>query len=720
MSARFDYQRLIDWTDERIVSDSGRVIVAFLVLTGVFALGLGNVSTEAGTQQFATNLPAEEALNDVTREFSPTFSSDSGTTQLIQSGQNVLSKRGLLRMLEAQERIEGADGLRVSSTSSAASIVAQQLDPDATTTETQIRAVERATPTEIDRAVRRAAETNPQFTGLLSVDFNRESASASATIGVVTHELPAGISEGSGQGGSSPLTPIQQRVQRIVATVDGDIQVFGSGIIAEEFSSVIFDSLLIVVPAAVLFITVFLIIAYRDLLDLLLGITALGMTIVWTFGFMGLAGIPFSQMLIAVPPLLLAVGIDFGIHAINRYREERSRDLDIGESMRITTDQLSVAFAIVTMTTIIGFLSNLTSALVPIRDFGVVASIGIAFTFLIFGVFLPAAKVALDRNRDRIPIPTFSQRPLGSEESPLSAVLTGGVAIATRTPKLFLLGVVLLSVVSGAYATGISTSFSQEDFLPPEETPAYLEELPEPFRPNEYTVTGQLNYLEETFETTQGDSATVYVEGPMRRDYALEMIHRAGEDPPDSFVRDGRHAESSSIVTVIESRAASDPEFRRIVERNDRNDNGIPDDNLAVVYDYLLSSSSRSETLNYLTEDYSSARVVYTVQADASQSAITADARAVADRYRYTATATGQTVVFEAISAVILESAMTSLAVALAGASAFLVFVYWVIEGRASLGIVNVVPIVVTVSLVAGSMRLLGIPFNALTATILA
>ncbi|MDG5778948.1 MMPL family transporter, partial [Haloarculaceae archaeon H-GB1-1] len=714
-----DYQRYIDWADDKIVNSPERVILTFLVVTLVFSFGLGSISTSAGTSQFTTGLPAEEALQDVNREFSPSFSADTGSTQLIQSGQDVLDKRGLLRMLEVQERVEETDGLRVSSTSSAASMVAQQLDPQATTTDAQIRAVERATPTEIDAAVQRAAADNPRFTSLVSNDFNRESASASATIGLVTHELPAGIAEGSGQSGSSPLTPIQQRMQRVVDTVDGDVQVFGNGIIAAENSTVIFDSLLIVVPAAVLFITFFLIVAYRDLLDLLLGITSLVMAIIWTFGFMGLFGIPFSQMLIAVPPLLLAVGIDFGIHAINRYREERVLDKSVGESMRITTDQLIVAFAIVTGTTVIGFMSNFTSALGPVKDFGLVASIGITFTFFIFGVFLPAAKVWLDRNRERIPIPKFSQRPLGSEESALAPVLRTGVVIGKRAPMLFLVLVLVASAGSGMYATGVSTSFSQEDFLPPEEVPDVLEELPEPFAPSEYTVSAQLNFLDEKFESTQGDSATVYVEGPMRNDQALEMIHRAGEDPPDSFVRDGRHADASSIITVIESQAERDPEFRRIVERNDRNDNGIPDDNLAVVYDYLLSSPARSQALDYITADYSSARVVYTVQADASQGDITADTRAVADDYRYTATATGGTIVFDAVSGVILESAMTSLAVALAGASIFLVFVYWVLEDEPTLGIVNVLPIGVTVTALGGTMRYAGIPFNAITATIL-
>jgi predicted RND superfamily exporter protein len=47
-------------------------------------------------------------------------------------------------------------------------------------------------------------------------------------------------------------------------------------------------------------------------------------------------------------------------------------------------------------------------------------------------------------------------------------------------------------------------------------------------------------------------------------------------------------------------------------------------------------------------------------------------------------------------------------------------FIYWVLEGRASLGLANLVPIVVTVAFVAGSMRYLGFSLNAFTATVLA
>ncbi|WP_262180291.1 efflux RND transporter permease subunit [Haloarcula laminariae] len=715
-----NYQRYIDWADDRIVDDSRKVVLAFLVVTLVFSAGLGNISTNAGTQQFTTGLPAEEAFDQVNTEFSPAFSADTGSTQLIQEESNVLSRPAMLRMLRTQESLEEHDGLRVTSTSSAAAIVARELNANATTTEAQIRTVERATDSEIDAAVRRAAD-DPQFTALLSNDFNRKSASASATIGVVTHELPAGLSSGSGQGGTSPLTDIQRQAEFTVeATGQGSITVFGSGILADEFSNVVADSLILTVPAAILFILFFLAIAYRDLADMALGLGALFMAIVWTFGFMGLAGIPFSQMLIAVPPLLLAVGIDFGIHAVNRYREERDGGTDIGQSMRVTTDQLLVAFGIVTGTTVIGFLANLSSDLPPIRDFGYVAAVGIIFTFLIFGVFLPAAKVELDRLREEYPIPTFSQNPLGSEGSRLSGVLRGGVVIAERAPVAFLLVTLVVTAGAGVYATDISTSFSQDDFLPPEDNPDWIESLPEPFAPSEYTVTGTTNFLEERFTTTQGGGVTVYVEGPMRQDDALEQIYRAGDDPPESFVREDGRAKSSSIVTVVRDRAERDPQFRALVSRNDHNDNGVPDDDLGEIYDYLLSSSSRDAALNYITEDYRSARITYEVEADAGDGEVTSDARDVADRFRFEATATGSTVVFQAVSDVIFESAIVSLAIALSGTAVFLVFIYWVIEGRASLGLVNIVPVVVTVALLAGTMRYLGIPLNAITGTMLA
>jgi len=76
--------------------------------------------------------------------------------------------------------------------------------------------------------------------------------------------------------------------------------------------------------------------------------------------------------------------------------------------------------------------------------------------------------------------------------------------------------------------------------------------------------------------------------------------------------------------------------------------------------------------------------------------------------------------VFQSIAAIIFASALRSLVTALVATALFLALVYRVLVGRAVFGVINLLPIVVAVALLAGTMRLFGVPFNALTATVLA
>lgn len=223
---------------------------------------------------------------------------------------------------------------------------------------------------------------------------------------------------------------------------------------------------------------IFLVFSYRDPIDLLLGIVALAMALIWTFGFMGIAGIPFSQLLIAIPPLLLAVEIDFGIHAINRYREERVQGREIDETMGIATDQLLVAFFIVTGTTVFGFGSNIISNLQPTRQFGIVAAVGITFTFLIFEIFLPAAKVSADRLRDRYGLPEFGMSPLGEEGSVVGRALSVDVTAARKAPYAVLALALYVTVVGGFYATDIRSSSRTRTFCPRRTIPSTSRHCP--------------------------------------------------------------------------------------------------------------------------------------------------------------------------------------------------------------------------------------------------
>jgi predicted RND superfamily exporter protein len=711
-----EYQWLIDWVDDRITRQSKTVIVLFLVATGVFVTGLGAVETESGQEQFIEDLPSFNALEDVQRDFGASFSESTTTTTLVQDSRNVLSKPSLLRMLRALERIESTNGLRVTDTLSAAETVATTLDPEATTLDEQITAVERATPREIDRAVRRADERDPTVSTRLSDDFEYRETAATATEATVTHRAGPGQGEGGGGGPEPGGTYPPNRVERVEFVVDGtapDIEVLGTP------PDTIGDTLLIVLPGALFFITLFLIVAYRDPVDLVIGLVAIVMTLVWTFGFLGLAGIPFNVILVTVPPLLIAIGIDFGIHAVNRYREERVEGKDIDTSMRLTTNQVTVAFFIVMGTSAIGFLSNLVSAFPPTQDFGVAATAGILFTFLIFGVFVPAAKVWVDRLRERYPLPTVSNTPFGSESSPMGRLLSGGAVVARRAPLVFTLLILVATVGGGVYAADVDSGFDPDDFLPAAETPDYLQVLPEPFRPPaEYEYVQLDDFRDEKFQ--QDGQVLLYVRGNMERDSALVDLHRAGADPPENFRSEGRRAESQSVVTLIQTRAETDPEFRRVVRRNDADGDGIPDDNLPEVYDALAESAGDERVDQFLSDDRTSALVIYTVDANADNAVVTAEARDVADDFRADASPTGNAVIFDEALGLVLETVIDTLVLTFVGAIGFLLVIYWILEGKASLGVVNAIPIGITAVAVVASMRAFGIKFNAINGSILA
>lgn len=691
-----------------VVERPKQIVIICLALTILLVPGMTLLESEAGPDQFLDDVPEADALEEVNQEFEPAFDPDNPTTQLIQQDENVLDRGALLRLLETKDRIAERDHIQISEITSPASQIAQEIDQDAESAAEQYDLIESATTSELREATHAAAET-PGFGSLLADDFNPEEPRASAAIAVLTHEFPD----------ETDVTPIQREMETIAERSDGDFIVFGSGILDDEFETVIFDSLTIVIPAALGVILFLLAYAYRDPFDFLLGAIALIMTIIWTFGFTGYAGIPFSDILVAVPVLLLAIGIDFGIHSVNRYREERSMGATAQSAMRIGMGQLVVAFAVITGTTVIGFLANVTSDLGAIREFGIVAAIGIIFTLIIFAVFFPAAKVLVDDWRERYNLPQFTTRPLGSEGSYLGRALLVLSIPSRKAPHVFLLIVLILSLGAGVYGSGVDTTFDDEDFLPPEDEPGYITYLPGPVQPGEYTVTATIGFLEDTFETSEDDTVTIYLQTRMTDDQALRILDRAARDPPESFVVEDGAATGDSIIDVIEAYADEDPDFATLVGRSTL-DGWPPDRNLDQMYSELRRSDFADVTQEYLASDDRSTRVIFDVRTDATDEEITADARAVADRYRGDAIATGQIVVFQAVADTIFESAIRALGTALILSSIFLVVLFGLFVGRPSLGIVTLVPVVVAILGLTATMRALDIPFNALTATILA
>jgi uncharacterized protein len=116
---------------------------------------------------------------------------------------------------------------------------------------------------------------------------------------------------------------------------------------------------------------------------------------IWAFGVMAALNIPIYAVSTMIPVMLIAIGVAYGIYFynfLNQYytnNEEPSRF----EALRYTINKLWKPLAMAAFTTMIGFVSLLSSQVYPIKYFGIFTALGILVAFALALVFLPAAVI---------------------------------------------------------------------------------------------------------------------------------------------------------------------------------------------------------------------------------------------------------------------------------------------------------------------------------------
>ncbi|MBA7597294.1 hypothetical protein ES703_04296 [subsurface metagenome] len=137
--------------------------------------------------------------------------------------------------------------------------------------------------------------------------------------------------------------------------------------------------------ALFIFLVVFIVmvITFRSLLYAILAAVPLLAGMIWMLGIYPLLGLKLNAINIAVIPLVIGMGIDFGIHIVHRFRVEK--DL---ETVYLYTGK---AVFLSALTTIIGFGSlALIGSFPSIASIGVILFLGIATCLVATIVLLPA------------------------------------------------------------------------------------------------------------------------------------------------------------------------------------------------------------------------------------------------------------------------------------------------------------------------------------------
>jgi predicted RND superfamily exporter protein len=143
------------------------------------------------------------------------------------------------------------------------------------------------------------------------------------------------------------------------------------------------------------FIVLALYAAFRNGRSLAVAGGGLGLGALWSFGAMGYLGIPLNTVNLALVPLILGDGIDYGIHVVNSYLEGRNRGLDDEAAFAEAGLEAGVPLFIATVTTVSGLLLLLASPSPLMGQVGLVFALGVTVVFVLSLTFIPAALTVL-------------------------------------------------------------------------------------------------------------------------------------------------------------------------------------------------------------------------------------------------------------------------------------------------------------------------------------
>ncbi|MGA1793848.1 MAG: efflux RND transporter permease subunit [Thermoplasmatota archaeon] len=247
--------------------------------------------------------------------------------------------------------------------------------------------------------------------------------------------------------------------------------------------------------AAVILILIIVTIIFRSPKVLLLTFIGLGMLIVWLMGLSNLVGLNSSLTIdILVPVSILVLGVDYAIHSVHRYEEERVKEKDPRKALGLSVAGVGAALFLAMVTTVVAFGSNAISEIEEIIGFGVSASMAIISAFWIMGFFLPAAKMLWDNRGYRKGKLKESRGKDGK-----GSELLGKVVLGTARKKFILLPiVVLISLGAGYLAIQLDARLDAKDYFDPS---------------SDFVVS--LDKLEEHTGDEGGEPAIVYIEGDL-------------------------------------------------------------------------------------------------------------------------------------------------------------------------------------------------------------
>ncbi|MFO8051078.1 MAG: MMPL family transporter [Thermoplasmatota archaeon] len=515
------------------------------------------------------------------------------------------------------------------------------------------------------------------------------------------------------------------------------IRALPNAVVNEKITEASNESMRILLPLAMLFVFVILLLIYRSFFDMVLNLVALVFAIIWMYGFGSLMGYSSNPMITAVPVLLVGLGIDYGIHLTMRYREEIRKGKKVSEAIMGMSASVGMALLLATFTTVFAFLSNIASPVKLIMQFGVMAAVGILSSFMIMMFFVPSVKRLMDVRRARKGKALFRGIKEGQcdlcESEKASRRWTNRAILfltlkAEKHPITILFVVGLLTAGMFAAAMNSEVTFDVNDFLP--------EDLQE---------SKDLNYIMENFALAgSGETGIILVEGDIADPEVLEAMDRSMNITVNNgsgyILIEGERPKASFILYAMEDtyyqNFISEPDSPFVQEypmyfnlSTGLPQEGVEKEQVDKVMDAFYDGypSTASTVVHRENGTFTMAAIAFTIDTEDDSEAweLYDDLRRIDDpieemegRGVEDVSVTGSSILMAAIVRSINESQITSLILTMVVSFIVLTIIFFIEERSLVLGGVAVLPVAFCVIWIVGTMYIVGIPLNVMTITI--
>ncbi|MFW5953385.1 MAG: efflux RND transporter permease subunit [Candidatus Natronoplasma sp.] len=505
------------------------------------------------------------------------------------------------------------------------------------------------------------------------------------------------------------------------------VRVSANQVMMDQVNDSAQESLYFLLPIAFLYVIIVLIIVYRSIIESLASLLSLIFAVIWTFGAGVLLNYTFNPLIIAVPILMTGLAIDYGIHMIMRIREEKNKGRRIDVSVVLGVISVGGAILLVTITTMVGFSSTTLRDLEVMRNFGVLATIGVLSSFLLFVFFLPPVVQHVENWRvgdsDRKKQEKAAKSSKDEEGNIITRLLSSSTVISDRHPILVLSIVLLITIAAGYGAIQVETTFQMQDFLP-EDSGQYQ----------------NIEYIEDNFDVNQTD-VYLLTKGDLTDPAYLHALNETQDNIEDSEMVATDEGLSSPLTVIQRYGTANslDPAYNEtIVQEFDDSDvdgDDIPERNVTKLYDMLFEDSdSRNAIKNVLKKDgsgYSSTSAIVQVRensdkmdedldnAEVMEEKLLEDSSPLREE-GYTTEVTSSSIIDQETIKDLSSTQIRSLILAVIIVAIFLTLIFYYLHRSLILGAITTFPVSLVTLWLLGLIYLIEIPLNFMTITVTA